>query len=45
MSSPKRQKNVVDSAQALIMAMRKLGVDPEEPNNRVRGSAWVQIAR
>ncbi|CAD6576463.1 MAG: Guanine nucleotide-binding protein alpha-2 subunit [Tremellales sp. Tagirdzhanova-0007] len=28
------QKNVVDSAQALIMAMRKLGVDPEEPNNR-----------
>ncbi|WWC69863.1 guanine nucleotide-binding protein subunit alpha [Kwoniella pini CBS 10737] len=28
-------KNVLDSAQALIMAMRKIGVDPEEPNNRV----------
>lgn len=28
-------KNILDSAQALIMAMRKLGVDPEEPNNRV----------
>lgn len=28
-------RNVVDSAQALIMAMRKLGVDPSEPSNRV----------
>jgi hypothetical protein len=26
---------VLDSAQALIMAMRKLGVDPEDPANRV----------
>ena len=28
-------KNVLECAQALIMAMRKLGVDPEEPSNRV----------
>ncbi|WWC88969.1 guanine nucleotide-binding protein subunit alpha [Kwoniella dendrophila CBS 6074] len=28
-------KNVLDSAQALIMAMRKIGVDPEDANNRV----------
>ena len=28
-------KNLVDSAQALVMACRKLGVDPEEPANRV----------
>ncbi|WVQ80140.1 guanine nucleotide-binding protein subunit alpha [Cryptococcus sp. DSM 104549] len=27
-------KNVLDSAQALIMAMRKIGVDPEDANNR-----------
>ncbi|KAK1923966.1 guanine nucleotide-binding protein subunit alpha [Papiliotrema laurentii] len=27
-------KNCIDSAQALIMAMRKLGIDPEEPSNR-----------
>ncbi|ADV23800.1 G-protein alpha-subunit [Cryptococcus gattii WM276] len=27
-------KNVLDSAQALIMAMRKIGVDPEDVNNR-----------
>lgn len=26
---------MLDSAQALIMAMRKLGVDPEDPTNRV----------
>lgn len=29
-------KNLVDSAQALVMACRKIGVDPEEPANRVR---------
>lgn len=28
-------KNLVDSAQALVMACRKIGVDPEEPANRV----------
>lgn len=28
-------KNLVDSAQALVMACRKLGVDPEDPANRV----------
>ncbi|KAL7417404.1 G protein alpha subunit [Mrakia frigida] len=28
-------KNLVDSAQAVVMACRKLGVDPEEPANRV----------
>ncbi|KAK4685088.1 hypothetical protein P7C73_g5065, partial [Tremellales sp. Uapishka_1] len=27
-------KNVIDSAQALVMACRKLGVDPEDPINR-----------
>lgn len=35
-----RHKNVLDSAQALIMAMRKLGVDPDEPSNRVGDRYW-----
>ncbi len=32
-------KNLVDSAQALVMACRKLGVDPEDPANRVSESS------
>lgn len=34
-------KNVLDSAQALIMAMRKIGVDPEDVNNRVRSTSSI----
>lgn len=34
-------KNVLDSAQALIMAMRKIGVDPEDVNNRVRSISFI----
>lgn len=30
-----RNKNLLDSAQALILACRKIGVDPEDPTNRV----------
>ena len=29
-------RNLIDSANAIITAMRKLGVDPQEPANRVR---------
>lgn len=36
---PNSYKNLVDSAQAVVMACRKLGVDPEEPTNRVRRSS------
>jgi guanine nucleotide-binding protein subunit alpha len=35
-------KNVIDSAQALLMAMRKLGVDPEEPNNRAHADRILE---
>lgn len=37
-----RHKNVIDSAQALLMAMRKLGVDPEEPNNRAHADRILE---
>lgn len=36
-------KNVIDSAQALLMAMRKLGVDPEEPNNRAHADRILEF--
>ena len=29
-------RNLVDSAQAIILAMRKIGIDCEIPENRVR---------
>lgn len=33
---------MIDSAQALLMAMRKLGVDPEEPNNRAHADRILE---
>lgn len=35
-------KNVTDSAQALVMAMRKIGVDPEDPTNRSHADRIVE---
>ncbi|TXT08819.1 hypothetical protein VHUM_02947 [Vanrija humicola] len=35
-------KNVLDSAQALVMAMRKLGVDPEDPTNRTHADRILE---
>jgi guanine nucleotide-binding protein G(i) subunit alpha len=31
-------KNLTESAQAIVLAMRKLGVSPQDPTNRVRPS-------
>lgn len=39
---PVVQKNVLDSAQALVMAMRKLGVDPEDPANRTHADRILE---
>ncbi|KAJ9121548.1 guanine nucleotide-binding protein subunit alpha [Naganishia vaughanmartiniae] len=36
-------KNLIDSAQALILACRKIGVDPEDPTNRVRDFRYYQV--
>ncbi|KAL7422618.1 Guanine nucleotide-binding protein alpha-2 subunit, partial [Cryptotrichosporon argae] len=36
-------KNLIDSMQALIMAMRKLGVDPEDPANRINADRILEI--
>ncbi|EJT50515.1 G-protein alpha-subunit [Trichosporon asahii var. asahii CBS 2479] len=35
-------KNVLDSAQALVMAMRKIGVDPEDPTNWTHADRIVE---
>lgn len=35
-------KNLLDSAQAIILACRKLGVDPEDPTNRVNADAILE---
>ncbi|KAJ9095814.1 guanine nucleotide-binding protein subunit alpha [Naganishia cerealis] len=35
-------KNLIDSAQALILACRKIGVDPEDPTNRVNADAILE---
>lgn len=35
-------KNLLDSAQAIILACRKLGVDPEDPTNRVNAEAILE---
>jgi guanine nucleotide-binding protein G(i) subunit alpha len=41
-----RNKNLLDSAQALILACRKIGVDPEDPTNRVSiGREFQQALR
>lgn len=37
-------KNLTESAQAIVIAMRKLGVSPEDPTNRVCSVTTVQIA-
>lgn len=39
---PVVHKNVLDSAQALVMAMRKLGVDPEDPTNRTHADRILE---
>lgn len=36
-------KNLVDSAQAIVLAMRKLGVDCVEGANRVRAKSYVSL--
>lgn len=35
-------KNILDSAQAINMACRKLGVDPEDPTNRVNADLILE---
>lgn len=37
-------RNLVDSAQAIILAMRKIGIDCETPANRVRTIQLVVLA-
>ncbi|GFZ46941.1 Guanine nucleotide-binding protein subunit alpha [Saitozyma sp. JCM 24511] len=36
-------KNILDSAQTLVMAMRKLSLDPVDPANRTHGDRIVEI--
>ena len=33
--------NLVDSAQAIVLAMRKIGIDCETPSNRVSGLVFL----
>lgn len=35
-------KNLIDSAQAIILACRKLGVDPEDPANRINADVILE---
>lgn len=37
-----RYKNLLDSAQAIILACRKLGVDPEDPGNRINADIILE---
>jgi hypothetical protein len=34
-------KNLIDSAQAIVLAMRKIGIDCETPSNRVSRVSFI----